>query len=180
MPNDVDRQELEELLEEVFAHGPDMVAHDGPGPRCFWCHADVDERHGENCVWLRVADVLGQGEHARLRAVGDDDEEWADRANGDLPAPVKPRRRTARPRPPHALPADDPAPSADIPPEFDAAAAEVLAQFERDVAELGAPQPGTLDLLRDAAARISRSGDPFDDLDLDGEEPLVPVPITEE
>jgi hypothetical protein len=167
-----DCAELLELLEEVFEHGPDVPTCDCVAARCFYCHADAGDAHGENCAWLRVADVLGRGDSARAREVGDDDEDWADRVNGDLPPPS---RRTSRPRPPVLAP-DDPAV---LPPEFDAAAASVLAEFERDVAALGTIQPATLDLLQSAAARIRDSACELLD-EIEGEDPLFPTLVIED
>jgi hypothetical protein len=147
------KAELLELLEELLHTNTDA------GGRCHYCLADAGTYHDDGCLWLRVADVLEQGDLASACHVGQALEDAAPEDGGDGGE-------------------DDFAdePGADAPPRRGRTPdqrrlQEVAQAFERDVAALDL-KPGTLLDLRDTAQELAAL-----EAELQGEEPLVPTLI---
>jgi hypothetical protein len=75
-----------ELLGDVFAQDPEVHAYNGGGDElvyCFWCLAGVGQHHEETCLWVRVAQVLEQGDLAAARRVGESTDDALDRLEED-------------------------------------------------------------------------------------------------
>lgn len=141
------RGELLEILGELYAQDPTTVGED----MCQFCLSEVGEHHEPECLWLRAAQALGQGETASSRLVGEDEDEAAERAEDDADLEVL--------FPHHPAPA-----SAPVDPF------ELVCENARAALEAGLLHPGALEPVRQAARIIDEPDD----------ETLVPVVYTDD